>query len=190
MSVFSERLIALRKEKGLSQYEFANIMNISRSTISGYEIEGKEPNYATLRKFMEFFAVSADYLLGLSDERTHADVVFQKDSINFKKHYTELPAAEKAIVTETFDNFYMLLFKDVRAVNSERLVMYRDLLKSIRENRSEIRKLIEENTQGITDAGFLSELMEKENAAKSEASAVLDRLMQSDLDAALKKSLK
>lgn len=190
MSVFSDRFIALRKEEGLSQYDFAKKMNMSRSTISGYEVEGKEPNHALLRKFAEHFGVSTDYLLGLTDERHHADVVFQKDSTNFKKHFTELPTAEKAIVSEIFDDFYVLLFRDVCAADVKRLSLYRDLMKSLRNNRSEIKKFIEANSEIITDAEFLSSLVEMENKAKKEICAAFDELLKSDLDIEIKKSAK
>jgi len=188
MSVFSERLIALRKERGFSQYEFAKVLKMSRSTISGYETEGKEPNYSTLRMFAEFFNVSADFLLGLSDERNHADVVFQKDSTNFKKHFDALPPAEKAIVAETFDSFYVMLFRDVCAADASRLSLYRDLLRSLCSSRSDIRKLVDSHEGSVTDAALLTPLLNLEGEAKKNIGDALDKLMQSDLDAALKKN--
>ena len=187
MSLFSDRLISLRKEMGLTQYEFAKNLKMSRSTISGYEIEGKEPNYTTLRTFAEYFGVSADYLLGLSDERTHVDVVFRKDLSNFKKHYENLPLEQKPIVTEILDNAYTLIFRDMCDKDAARLEMYRDLFATINTNRSEIRRLIEDHDGSITDASLLSPLMEKEDAAKSEVGKVLDKMMQSDLQAKLHK---
>ncbi len=190
MSIFSERLVALRKEKGISQYEFAKIMSISRSTISGYESEGKEPTYTTLRRFAEYFGVSADYLLGLSDEMTHADVVFQKDSSNFKKHYTALPAEQKALVAEAFDDFYILMFRDVCAANTERLAIYRDLIQSISRGRSKVKKHIDGGVDSITSPKFLSDLMGMEESVKNDVASALDRLMQSDLDSVLGKGKK
>ena len=43
MDKFSERLVALRKEKDLTQAEFARLCGKQRTTVSGYETEGKEP---------------------------------------------------------------------------------------------------------------------------------------------------
>ncbi|MEA4832386.1 MAG: helix-turn-helix transcriptional regulator [Oscillospiraceae bacterium] len=187
MSIFSDRMISLRKGRGLSQYEFSRAINISRSTISGYETEGKEPNYETLCRFADFYGVSTDYLLGKSDEPTHADAVFQKDSLNFKKRFDDLPPDAKVIVTGIFDDFYVLLFRDVCAADKDRLTLYRDLMSALQLSRSKVKKLIEENTNGITDAVFLNTLMEAESSAKTELSLYLDKLMQSDLNAALKK---
>ena len=187
MSLFSDRLISLRKERGLTQYDFAKNLKMSRSTISGYETEGKEPSYSMLRTFAEYFGVSADYLLGLSDERTHVDVVFQKDLANFKKHYEALPFDQKPIVTEILDNVYTLIFRDVCAKDASRLETYRDLFAAIKSNRADVRRLIEDHNGSITDASLLSPLMAKEDIAKSEVGKVLDQLMQSDLQAKLHK---
>ena len=70
MQKFSTRLISLRKERGLSQEELAQIVNKTRSAVSGYEIEDKEPPFDVLCLFAEYFGVSTDYLLGLTEELT------------------------------------------------------------------------------------------------------------------------
>lgn len=41
MDKFSERLVALRKEKDLTQAEFARLCGKQRTTVSGYETEAK-----------------------------------------------------------------------------------------------------------------------------------------------------
>lgn len=69
MNVFGQRLTDLRKERGLSQVEIATYLGMSRSGIQGYETEGKEPNYTTLSRIADYFDVSADYLLGRSNQR-------------------------------------------------------------------------------------------------------------------------
>lgn len=65
--MFSKRLKALRNEKGVTQQELADAINISRSTIAGYEIDGKQPSYEVIGKLANFFSVSTDYLLGRED---------------------------------------------------------------------------------------------------------------------------
>lgn len=50
-------------------------MEISRSTIAGYETERKEPDYETLKKIADFFNVSIDYLLGRTDIRSPLDKI-------------------------------------------------------------------------------------------------------------------
>ncbi|WP_427339585.1 helix-turn-helix domain-containing protein [Caloranaerobacter sp. DY30410] len=66
---FAERLKLLREEKGLTQQDIANILDVGRATIAGYETKGKQPDYEKLKKLADFFNVSIDYLLGRTDIR-------------------------------------------------------------------------------------------------------------------------
>ena len=68
MQKISDRLLLLRKNLGLSQKEVAKGMELSISSYQRYEYGFREPTSGTIIKFAEFFNVSADYLLGLSDE--------------------------------------------------------------------------------------------------------------------------
>lgn len=67
--MFSERLKRLRVEKGITQKELADRLHISRSTIAGYESLGKEPDGEKLCALADFFGVSVDYLLGVTDSQ-------------------------------------------------------------------------------------------------------------------------
>lgn len=65
--MFGERIAEQRKKLGLSQEELAEALNISRSTLAGYEAENKHPPYRTLVKIAKYFGVTTDYLLGLTE---------------------------------------------------------------------------------------------------------------------------
>lgn len=69
-----ERIARLRKMKGLSQDELADLLGVSRGAISMYEINKREPDYETLEKLATFFGVSTDYLLGRTDKPSRKDV--------------------------------------------------------------------------------------------------------------------
>ena len=69
--VFPIRLIELRKEKGLTQGELADKIGISRQSVTLYEREARIPDIEVLAKIASYFGVSADYLIGLEDARTH-----------------------------------------------------------------------------------------------------------------------
>ena len=58
------KLKELRVSRGLSQKELAELFGVSNSTISMYEMGQREPDFATIVKFADFFGVSTDYLLG------------------------------------------------------------------------------------------------------------------------------
>ena len=57
------KLKYLREKNNLTQSELAKILNKSRSTIAGYEINDRQPDLDTLQKIAEYFNVSTDYLL-------------------------------------------------------------------------------------------------------------------------------
>ena len=64
---FSERLLALRKAKGLTQKQLADESNLSEIGIKSYERNIREPAYRQLISLADFFNVSLDYLVGRSD---------------------------------------------------------------------------------------------------------------------------
>ncbi|HHV08301.1 MAG TPA: helix-turn-helix transcriptional regulator, partial [Firmicutes bacterium] len=67
MKFRSDRLLELRKQKGLSQAELAQHLDVSQSLVSYYESGSKQPGYETLGKMANLFSVSVEYLLGLTD---------------------------------------------------------------------------------------------------------------------------
>lgn len=60
---FGEKLTNLRKQKGMSQDDLANIIGVSRQSISKWELGECEPSIVSIRKIAEIFKVSIDYLL-------------------------------------------------------------------------------------------------------------------------------
>ena len=61
------RLKELRKQRRLSQLKLAMDLNMNQNSISRYENGEREADYATLIKLADYFDVSADYLLGRTD---------------------------------------------------------------------------------------------------------------------------
>ena len=181
---FSARLISLRKERGLTQSDLGRSMDMKRSTISGYETEGKEPDIDTLCRLADFFGVSTDYLLGNSEHRLNVDTVFFSDSVSFQKHYEALPASLHPVLAQCFDAFYRLLNRDVQLRRPERLEVYRDLFQSMAALRAKISYLIESSGGAITDPVALSDLMAAQSELKNEVAALLDKLMQADMEVA------
>lgn len=65
---FGEMLRYYRKRNKLTQFELADKTSVSRSSINNYENGLREPDYDTLQLFADFFHVSTDAMLGLTDE--------------------------------------------------------------------------------------------------------------------------
>ena len=66
--MFKEILQGLLEERGINQRQLGLGADIPATTISGWINPGRLPDYSALIKLSKFFEVSADYLLGLTDE--------------------------------------------------------------------------------------------------------------------------
>lgn len=58
-----ERLLKLRKEKNISQEELANVLDVSRQTISKWETGESMPDFNKIIPICEYFEISSDELL-------------------------------------------------------------------------------------------------------------------------------
>lgn len=65
--ILGQRLRELREERGLTQKQIAESMHINSVTYLHYEKNQREPPLALLADFANFFGVTVDYLLGVSD---------------------------------------------------------------------------------------------------------------------------
>jgi transcriptional regulator with XRE-family HTH domain len=80
----ADRIQTLRKSKGMSQEELADVAGVSRQAVSKWESEQSTPDLDKVVILSEIFDVTTDYLLkGIepvetADHKTMADVVDQK----------------------------------------------------------------------------------------------------------------
>ena len=65
---FSETMSELRRKKGASQRTAAADLGISQALLSHYEHGAREPGLDFVCRACEYYGVSADYLLGRTDE--------------------------------------------------------------------------------------------------------------------------
>lgn len=82
----SVRLRQLRTDKRLRQEQVADLIGVTKSAISAYENDIRQPSYDILVRFANLYRVSTDYLLGRTDDRV-IDV-------------SDLTATEVALVSE------------------------------------------------------------------------------------------
>lgn len=68
MALMVDRLRTLREQHGLSQRELARECGIAESVVRRYENGTSEPSAASLKLIAEKLNVSADYLLGMTDQ--------------------------------------------------------------------------------------------------------------------------
>ncbi len=67
MKIFAERLLELRKERGISQATLAKALEVSYAVVCYWETDRSEPTAPNLVKIADFFEVSVDYLLGRTE---------------------------------------------------------------------------------------------------------------------------
>ena len=58
-----EKLVSLRKEKGLSQLKLAEMMDVSRQAVSKWEVGSAVPSTDNLKYLGQLYGVSLEYLL-------------------------------------------------------------------------------------------------------------------------------
>lgn len=76
-----ERLVELRKKRKMTQEELAGVLGISRSALSLYETNKRQPDFETICRLADFFDVSIDYLLGRTDDKHGvAGMVYRPDN--------------------------------------------------------------------------------------------------------------
>ena len=67
MKIFAERLMEMRKERGLSQATVARDLGVSLGIVCYWETNKSDPTASNIAKVARYFNVSSDYLLGLAD---------------------------------------------------------------------------------------------------------------------------
>jgi len=74
-----EKLVRLRKEKGLTQLELAEAIKVSRQAVSKWEAGGAVPSTDNLKGLSDLFGVPVDFLLNDEDEKKE-DVISSSES--------------------------------------------------------------------------------------------------------------
>ena len=66
--MLAKRIQEVRKRKGLTQEQLARNLNVSKSTIAMWETGKRDPDSKMITFISDYFNVSADYLLGNTDD--------------------------------------------------------------------------------------------------------------------------
>lgn len=77
------KLVSLRKQKGLTQLDLADKLNVSRQAISRWEVGAAVPSTDNLKVLSELYEVSVDYLL--NDENDNREVHENPEPIEEKE---------------------------------------------------------------------------------------------------------
>lgn len=68
--ILSKRLLDCRKKGGYTQRQVAIYSDITEHAYQNYEVGRQEPKLSIIMRIAEFYKVSIDYLVGLTDDPT------------------------------------------------------------------------------------------------------------------------
>ena len=66
---FGKKLKSLRKEAGMTQTDLAKRLGITKSVVSYYERQERNPSPDVLIQLTDIFHVTADYMLGITHKK-------------------------------------------------------------------------------------------------------------------------
>lgn len=93
------KLVALRKKKGLSQSELAEKINVSRQTISRWEVGKALPTSENLKYLSQIYKVSFEYLLLEDEEETEEKIAIEANDLGQTK---EVEHSKKRVYHRTY----------------------------------------------------------------------------------------
>lgn len=162
-TAFSERLANLRKERGLTQKEAAEQLEISAALLSHYEKGIRECGLSFVCKAAAFYDVSCDYILGVSDSRRAMD-----ESLDER----DTPQ-DKEFRTVTLFRAAAMLSDEIAAVGAQdRLRSYHAL--------AIYRIAVEAVKQGILPKSWITV---PDRAAEALSAAVMDSIVKNGIPA-------
>jgi transcriptional regulator with XRE-family HTH domain len=115
---FGEKIQLLRKEKSISQEQFAEVMNVSRQAVSKWELNQSYPEVDKIIEVSNYFGVSLDDLM--NDEKAGPNAVDQalevqslkkNSSSNFAEIYKVIILTALAIALTSIRFFILGDFK-------------------------------------------------------------------------------
>lgn len=92
----AEKLVSLRKQKGLTQMELAGELHVSRQAISRWEVGDAMPGMDNLKLLSELYEVSVDFLL--NDNLTESSECRQDQ----KNSIVEIESSKKTVKYKIF----------------------------------------------------------------------------------------
>lgn len=100
-TIFGRRLKQALIEKNVQQKTLADVLEISDKTMSSYVHGNANPTLLGLAKIAKYLNISADFLLGLSNELKSLDNVDDpvgEDILMIRRSYTSMPEHQREAV--------------------------------------------------------------------------------------------
>ena len=98
---FAERLVQIRKSKGLSQYELADMAGISQRMVAHYETVVTNPASNTVLRLAKVLKVSVDELMGNRPVKIKGQL--SRKTMRKAKILEELPSEDQKTIIRMID---------------------------------------------------------------------------------------
>ncbi len=147
--MIGERIKLLREKDYCSQAELANQIGISQSALGNYERGDRVPDANTLVSLAQYFKVSADYLLGLSNDPSHVPTAI--DELGLSKGAISELLRIKDLGLSPFLDYFICFSEDGELQRF--LVTLQELLSTIK-NSKHLRYPELETDELLDDARF------------------------------------
>lgn len=136
---FAEKIYALRTQAGMSQAAFAEILQVSRQTVSKWELGTSYPEIEKLVAISDLFHVTTDYLLKNQDIRPE-DTRLDRLVLQFLGYAQDMDGISRDLVS---------IMRDGIIDEEERLCM-----NSIVSTLNEVARMIEEIKTALQYSGI------------------------------------
>lgn len=93
------RIKDIREDADMKQVELAKLLNIAKTTLSGYERQISEPPFEILIKISQIFNVSVDYIICRTNNPSNDNFTegMEEEDIKELEHYRELLKIKRKI---------------------------------------------------------------------------------------------
>lgn len=118
--IFGERLRYLIEGQALTQRQVANDLHIAPSTLSGYIIGEREPDYGTLIGIAEYFEVTVDYLLGATNTKKNTEDILDVREDDLVRIYRSLQPEKQDLLIEQAHLYHKYDLKKKKSIKERR----------------------------------------------------------------------
>ncbi|MBQ4633883.1 MAG: helix-turn-helix transcriptional regulator [Bacilli bacterium] len=111
-----QKLKEIRKRFGLSQEQFAEIMNVSRQAITKWENDGGLPDVSNLQELSKVFGITVDYLLNDENQLPALSMRKELDREKYKNKLTMYSEVLKEYYPEPYEIYILTRTKKLNFI--------------------------------------------------------------------------
>jgi transcriptional regulator with XRE-family HTH domain len=105
MNSLGERILSLRKQKGMSQSDLAKLIGVSYAQVGRYETKGAQPPAEVLKKIADALNTTTDFLMyGSKDDKAKASLDDEELLLQFKE-VNKMNDEDKSVIKKVLQAF-------------------------------------------------------------------------------------